>query len=141
MWEPSIEIAAQALGSNAIVFQQDSVYREVFNLHSTAEKLKDPAIRKQIVAYVKALTKAENVFTSKPESVYSRVASATRVNEGVLKAVWPIHKFNGTLAADLLDVLVEEDIWVAKVERRNPMTRADLTALVDPSVLQEALQS
>jgi ABC-type nitrate/sulfonate/bicarbonate transport system substrate-binding protein len=40
MWEPSGELAAEALGNNSIIFQDRSVYREIFNLHSTAEKLK-----------------------------------------------------------------------------------------------------
>lgn len=40
IWEPSGELSAEALGNNSIIFQDRSVYREIFNLHSTAEKLK-----------------------------------------------------------------------------------------------------
>ncbi|RDL41631.1 Uncharacterized protein BP5553_01610 [Venustampulla echinocandica] len=141
MWEPTGELAAQALGSDAIVFQDRSVYREIFNLHSTAEKLKDPTTRKNIVAFIQALNKAEAVFNTDPQSVWPRVAAAVNMDLNILKAVWPIHSFNGTLPSDLLDVLVAEDQWVAKQDRRTAMTTADLTNLIDPSVLKEALQT
>ncbi|KAH7377487.1 hypothetical protein BKA64DRAFT_632531 [Cadophora sp. MPI-SDFR-AT-0126] len=142
MWEPTVELAAQALGgSNTIIFQDRSVYREVFNLHTTAEKLKDATTRKSIVAYVRALNQAEEVFRDTPDKVFSRVASTLNMNVTFLKAVWPIHSFNGTLAADLLDVMVEEDAWVAKVDRRSAISRADLATMIDVSVLKEALQT
>ncbi|MAD83711.1 MAG: hypothetical protein CL912_12185 [Deltaproteobacteria bacterium] len=63
MWEPTVELSAQALGANAIIFQDRSVYREVFNLYTTTEKLTDAATRKNIVAFVRALTQAEKVFS------------------------------------------------------------------------------
>jgi ABC-type nitrate/sulfonate/bicarbonate transport system substrate-binding protein len=143
MWEPTLELAIQALGSNAIVFQDRSVYREIFNLHSTAEKLNDATMRKNIVAFLKALNQAETVFATNPDSVWPRVASALSMNATVLKAVWPIHSFNGTagLPSDLLDVLVTEDQWVAKVDNRASISKADLANLIDPSVLKEALQT
>ncbi|EON96489.1 putative abc transporter substrate-binding protein [Phaeoacremonium minimum UCRPA7] len=55
MWEPTVELAAQALGSNSIMFGNQTAYREIFNLHTTAEKLKDPAMRKNIVDFIRAL--------------------------------------------------------------------------------------
>ncbi|KAK0130085.1 hypothetical protein ONS96_000620 [Cadophora gregata f. sp. sojae] len=141
MWEPTLELSAQALGANAIIFQDRSVYREVFNLHTTAEKLKDATTRKSIVAYLKALNQAEALYRDTPDKVYSRVASTLNMNVTLLKSVWPIHSFNGTLAADLLDVMVEEDAWVAKTGRRGTISRSDLATMIDDSVLKEALQT
>lgn len=140
MWEPTIEIAAEALGANAIVFQDKSVYRELFNLHSTTEKLSNPTTRKSIVTFIKALNQAEHVFNTDFGSVQSRVATAVKVDPAILKAVYPVHLFNGTLAADTLDVIIEEDQWVAKLENRATISKADLAKLVDRSVLEEALQ-
>ena len=139
VWEPSVEIAAQALGANAVVFQDRSVYRELFNLHSTTEKLSNPTTRKQIVAFIKALNQAETVFRTQFESVQARVATAVKIEPTVLKAVYPIHLFNGTLAADIIDVIIEEDKWVAKVDGRATISEGDLAKLVDRSVLDEAL--
>ena len=140
MWEPSVEIAAQALGTNAVVFQDKSVYRELFNLHSTTEKLSNPTTRKSIVAFIKALNQAEHVFNTNFDSVQARVASAVNVDPAILKAVYPVHLFNGTLAADTLDVIIAEDKWVAKVEGRATISDADLAQLIDRSVLEEALR-
>ncbi|KAH9217469.1 hypothetical protein DL95DRAFT_459374 [Leptodontidium sp. 2 PMI_412] len=141
MWEPTLELSAQALGANAVIFQDRSVYREVFNLHTTAEKLKDVTARKNIVTFIRALNQAEAEYNTTPDKVYSRVASTLNMNVTLLKSVWPIHSFNGTLAADLLDVMVEEDAWVAKTDRRSLISRTDLANLIDGSVLKEVLQT
>lgn len=138
-WEPTAELALEALGAaNAVTFSDKTIYREIFNLHSTAEKLKDPTTRANIVAFLRAIDQAEEVFTNNPSSVWPRVASALGVDAAVLKAVWPVHTFNGTIPADLMNVLVAEDKWVAGVDRRTAMTQADLSNLIDPSVLAEA---
>lgn len=144
MWEPTIQLAIESLGADkAITFQDKSIYREIFNLHSTAEKLKDPTTRKSIVAFLKALNQAESIFTKTPDDVLARVSKAVGVNVPTLKSVWSIHDFNNTqgLPSDLLDFMVAEDVWVAKQDRRTAMTRADIAGLIDDSILKEALAS
>ncbi|KAK3324504.1 hypothetical protein B0T19DRAFT_428728 [Cercophora scortea] len=141
LWEPTMQLAIDAVGAgNVVVFQDKSVYRELFNLHSTTEKLQDAKTRAQIVAFVRALAQAQKVFAAQPETIWSRVAAAVNVSADVVKAVWPVHGWTGGLPADLLDVLVAEDQWVAAVDRRAAMSRAVLADLVDGSVLKEALQ-
>lgn len=141
-WEPTVELALEALGTaNAITFSDKSVYREIFNLHSTSDKLKDPTVRKEIVAFIRALDQAEAAFTNNASAIIPRVASAMSMSVDLLKAVWPIHTFNGTIPSDLMGVLVAEDKWVAGVDGRAAMSQADLTNLVDPSILAEARNS
>jgi sulfonate transport system substrate-binding protein len=53
IWEPEPEDAIRRLGDDAIVFQDKSVYREVFNLHARAPDLADPSKRRSIVAFVR----------------------------------------------------------------------------------------
>ena len=48
IWEPEPEDAIRALGDDAVVLQDRSVYREVFNLHTTATALADPAMRRSV---------------------------------------------------------------------------------------------
>ncbi|KAK3934837.1 hypothetical protein QBC46DRAFT_68441 [Diplogelasinospora grovesii] len=141
MWEPSVQLAIDALGKeNVVIFQNRTVYREVFNLHSTAEKLQDASKRKEIVGFLQALIKAEQKFVQDPASVYPRVSAAVNVDTTVLEEVWPVHGWNtGTLPDDLLDVLVAEDQWVARTDRRTAMARDTLANLIDGSVLKEAL--
>ena len=141
IWEPSAELAVEALGANnTIVFQNRTVYREIFNLHTTKEKLDDPVARKEIVQFIRALHEAVKVFRTKPETIWSRIAPIVNTTVPILQAVWPDHSWTGPLPADLLDVLVEEDKWVAKVQKREPMPRSELTNLIDGSILKEALQ-
>lgn len=138
MWEPTLELAIEGLGSDAVVFQNKSVYRELYSLYTTAEKLKDATTRKSIVAYVKALVQTAQVFDSTPDKVIPRVASTMRMSESLVKAIWPVHDWKGGLPSDLLDVLAPEDQWVAKVDRRSAVARADLANMIDSSVLEEA---
>lgn len=137
-WETTVQLGIDLLGDDAIVFGNASVYREVFNLHSTAEKLRDPAKRRDIVAYLRALNEAERIFREDPDKIYDRVSGWVRVTVPMLKKVWPLHSFRGTLAPDLLDVLDEQDQIIARATRRQPFGRTALATLVDPSVLAEA---
>ncbi|KAF2193007.1 periplasmic binding protein-like II [Zopfia rhizophila CBS 207.26] len=137
IWEPAPELGAQALGNNAIFFQNISIYREVYSLYSTTEKLNDPAMRKNIVAFVKALNQTLDVFTNKPDSVYSTVASAVGMDASVVKDVWPEHKWTGSWGPELLDFIAEEDQWLAKQDNRQAVSKADLAKFLDTSVLEE----
>lgn len=137
-WEPTIQLAIDALGDDAVVFGNASIYREIYNLHTTTDKLRDPAKKRDIVAFVKALNQAEKVFREDPESIYPRVSQWVGVTVPMLRKVWPVHAFRGTLAEDLLDEMVIQDAWVAKQDRRQVLNRATLAALVDGSILMEA---
>jgi ABC-type nitrate/sulfonate/bicarbonate transport system substrate-binding protein len=137
VWEPAVELGAQALGNNAIIFQNESVYREVYSLYSTTEKLNNPSIRKDIVEFVRALNRTLDVFTNKPDTVYQTVASAVGMDVPTLKAVWADHKWVGSWKPELLDYLVKEDAYLARVDKRQPIPRADLVKFLDTSVLEE----
>jgi NitT/TauT family transport system substrate-binding protein len=50
-------------------------------------------------------------------------------------------EFPVRIIPDMLDVLEEEEVWVAKERNRVPRSRAELAGLIDPSVLEEALSS
>ena len=49
MWEPEAERAIAAVGSDAIVFQDRRVYRELFNLNTSTKVLADPGKKRAIV--------------------------------------------------------------------------------------------
>ncbi|WP_438003481.1 ABC transporter substrate-binding protein [Sorangium sp. So ce321] len=139
LWEPSTQLAANAIGSDAIVFQDRSLYREIVNLHSTAEKLADPEERRGIVEFVRSLASAQELYRTNPEAVWPRISDAIGIEPSVLEQVWEDERFQGTLVPDILDVLEEEEPWVAAQTGRAPRTRAELAPLVDDSVMREAL--
>ncbi len=139
LWEPSTEIAAQALGDDAVIFQDRSLYREIVNLHSTAEKLADPEKRRAIVQFVRSLIQAQAKFRDDPESIYPRIVDAIGIQQPVLEAAWHDERYGGELVPDILDVLEEEEPWVAAQTNRTPRTRSELATLVDDSIAKEAL--
>jgi sulfonate transport system substrate-binding protein len=139
LWEPTPQLAFQALGSDAIVFQNRSVYREIVNLHSTAEKLADPVKRKEIVEFVRALIKTHEAYNTKAETIWPRVGQFIGVDPKIVEAVWPIHGWRGTLAPDLVDVLKVEEAWGAAADGRRVTPAEEVEKLVDTSILKEAL--
>lgn len=136
-WEPVVELGAQAIGDNAIIFQNASVFREVYSFYSTTQKLNNPAIRKDIVEFVRALNQTLDVFRDKPESVYQWVASEVGMDVPTLKAVWDDHKWTGPWKPDLMDYLVAEDAYLARVDKRQVIPKKDLETFLDTSILEE----
>ncbi|ORY10504.1 hypothetical protein BCR34DRAFT_566787 [Clohesyomyces aquaticus] len=137
VWEPAVELGAKALGSNAVIFQNASIYREVYSLYSTTDKLSDPAKRKDIVDFVRALNKTLDVFRDKPDTVYATVASAVGMDASVVKDVWPDHKWSGTWGADLIEFLIQEDAYLAQKDRRSVVAKAELESFLDDSIIKE----
>jgi sulfonate transport system substrate-binding protein len=140
IWEPEIERAAEMVGDDAIEFQDRRVYRELFNLNTTAANLANPAKRAEIVAFVRALIRASARIAEQPQEVWPLVAASTGYDMALIEKVWHHEGYPGTLVPDLLDVMVEEDVFVARERNRAPRTRAELAKLVDDSVLREALR-
>ena len=139
VWEPQMQKASIAIGSDAIEFVDPSVYRERFNLCSTEAKLKDAATRHKIVAFVRALLVATERLRHAPQEGWLLVAEAARLDIQTIKDSWPYLAYPGTLSADLLDALIPAEAWVARETGAAPRTRGQLSQLIDVSVLREAL--
>jgi sulfonate transport system substrate-binding protein len=139
IWEPEIQLAAEAIGDDAIEFQDRRVYREIFNLHATAATLANPAKRREIVAFVRALIRATASVHERPSEVWPLVSQRTGYDVELIERVWHHEGYPGTLVTDLLDVMVEEDVYVARERNRAPRMRSELAKLIDDSVLREAL--
>lgn len=139
IWEPEPEDAIHKLGSDAIVLQDRSVYREVFNLHARATDLADPAKRRSIVAFVRAVADATAALKKNPQQYWPHVSSVTRYTHEQIGWGWPEMEFPVKIIPDMLDVLEVEEAWVANNMNRAPRSRAELAKLIDYSVLEEAL--
>jgi NitT/TauT family transport system substrate-binding protein len=138
IWEPEPEDAIEQLGDDAIVLQDRSVYREVFNLHASATALADPATRRSVIEFVRAVLDATEALENEPEPYWPHVSSVIGYSTGQIEASWPEMEFPADFVPDLLDVLEEEEVWVAKERGRTPRSREQLADLIDRSVLAEA---
>ena len=139
IWEPTPEDAIQLLGDDAVVLQDRSVYREVFNLHARASDLANPDKRPAIVAFVRAVAEATEAMQEDPESFYPLVTQYTTYSEEQITASMEEMEFPVHIIDDMLDVLETEEQWVARNNNRDPRSREELAQFIDYSVLEEAL--
>lgn len=139
VWEPAVELGIKNLGSNAVVFQNASVYREVYALYSTTAVLSDKKKRKDVVEFVRALNKTLEVFAREPEKngVFEYVAGRVGMDASVVRDVWNDHKWSGRWDGKLIEFLVKEDEYLAKVDTRQTTPRADLEKFLDTSIIDE----
>ena len=141
IWEPMIDNIARRLGDDAIEFSGKGIYREIFNLNTTAAQLADPVQRRRIVEFVRSVLKATRQLHADPEPAWTAVAKSAGYDEAVVARTWHHHRYPGALVPDLLDVMEDEEKYLARgvQPQRTPRTRAELARLIDASVLQEAL--
>ncbi|KAK4038979.1 hypothetical protein C8A01DRAFT_37097 [Parachaetomium inaequale] len=142
VWETAVELGVRALGEeNVVTFKNASVYREVYSLYTTEEKLRNAGARQRIVQFVRALNQTYDLFKGSPDKVYDMVAQTVGIDVPVLKNVWADHVWGpGSLGKDLVDYLEREDQYLAKTDRRQAFSRAELERFVDTSVYEEAMQ-
>jgi sulfonate transport system substrate-binding protein len=138
IWEPESENSAVAIGPDAIVLQDRGVYRELFNLQTSTKVLADPAKRRALVEFLKSLTAASESLRGRPQQSWPLLATKLNYTEAVIAKSWPNLRYAGSLVDDLLDVMVEEERWVAKERNRAPRTREQLSVFIDKSLLAEA---
>ena len=141
IWEPEPEDAIRRLGNDALVLQDRSVYREVFNLHARATDLADAEKRRSIVAFVRAVAGATAALKADPKRYWPHVSSITGFNLEEIGWGWPEMEFPVRIVPDMLDVLEMEEVWIAKAGNRTPRSRQELAKFIDASVLAEALSS
>ncbi|RYL98002.1 ABC transporter substrate-binding protein [Sphingobium fuliginis] len=137
-WEPEAERAALALGDNGLSIQPKGAYREIYSLNARAGTLRDPAKRKQVVAFLRELLAGCRKAEEDPGEMQAMLAERTGQNLELIRQSWHHHRFPCALPDDLLDVMVEEEQWLAKIDGRPPRDRATLSRLIDPSLLREA---
>ena len=139
IWEPEIERAKQAIGADAIQFQDRSIYRELFNLNTTAGRLADPASRHRIVALVRRIARESDAIHRDPKPAWAALHASTGYDPALIAEVWEHEGYPAALPADLLDVLEAEEAWLARQAGRPARPRAELARLIDRSVIAEAL--
>jgi NitT/TauT family transport system substrate-binding protein len=75
---------------------------------------------------------------TKPADHFPLIAKTIKHPVDVVARSWPHHAFPVAVPADMLDVMVEEEQWVARNQGREPRSRAMLASFFDASVLEEA---
>lgn len=138
IWEPESETSVAALGADAIVFQDRRLYRELFNLQTSTNVLARPEKRRALVEFLRSLISASAGLRERPREFWPVISAKENYTEAVISKSWPQLRYAGSMAGDLLDVMTEEERWVAKEKARTPRTREQLSVLIDRSLLDDA---
>lgn len=138
-FEPEPAIAMRLLGNDGIILQDRKVYREAFNLNARAPDLADPEKRRAIVRYVRAVADASKALKKDPKPYIPYISSVIGFNADEITLGWPETEFPVKIIPDMLDVMVVEEQWLAKISNRSPRSRAELAKFIDRSVVDEAL--
>src|SRR4030095_6481754 len=108
MWDPETARAALAVGDDAVILQDKSVYRELFNLNTSAKVLADPAKRRAIVEFLRSLMTATQRLQAKPQDFWPHISSKLTHPVDLLERSWPQLRFTNGIVPDVLDVLAQE---------------------------------
>jgi NitT/TauT family transport system substrate-binding protein len=130
--------AVAILGRDAVVLQDRRVYRELFNLNTSAKVLADPDKRHAIVQLLRSLITSSERLQRGPSELWPLISTKLNYSPDLIAKCWPNLRYAGGLAGDLLDVMEIEERWVAQERNRVPRTRAQLGHLIDRSLLDEA---
>jgi sulfonate transport system substrate-binding protein len=90
---------------------------------------------------VRAVADATAALKADPEPHWPHVSGITNFSVEAIEASWREMEFPVAIIPDMLEVLVEEEPWVAKQQNRGPRTREVLATFIDRSVVDEALAS
>jgi NitT/TauT family transport system substrate-binding protein len=137
MWEPESQNAVDALGADAISFQDNLIYREFFSVYSTTDVLGDPARRAQLVDFVRTLVGTTRDIQKDPTRFFPLFNKVTGHPEAQIARGWAHHNFPLAVPADLLDIVTEEEKWVAAGQQRIPRSRTELAGFIDQSIIRE----
>lgn len=138
IWEPEVENAAAAIGGDMIEFSDRKIYRELFNLNTTGAALADPERRRMIVAFTASILDASEKIRANPAVAYPLVEKASGYKQDLIARSWKHGTYPGKLMPDLLDVMADEEQWLARIDKRPARSRAELAKLIDTSVVAEA---
>ena len=138
IWEPHAQNSLEALGNDAVVLENPSVYTERFNLNTRTDVLTDPARRLVLMRFLQAIAAASARIRSRPSELIPSLAPRIDLAEKTVVAVWPQFRFPSSLSNRLRASLSEVEPWVAMAQKRQPRSRRELETLIDGSLLAES---
>ena len=140
IWEPAAERARQALGADAQVIDGPA-YQERFNLNTTTAVLADPTKRAAVIDLLRRIIGASRDIRERPEPAQQLMAKKLDVPLSLVETTWPLFRFPASISDDMLATMLEQEPWMAEKQNRPPRSREAITALIDASILREAMAS
>ena len=85
------------------------------------------------------IIRASKLVKEKPQIGHEWLAKATGYERGLIERAFPYHDYNVSIVPNHLDVLFDQDQWIAQEQGRAPRSREALSTLLDYSVYHEAV--
>jgi len=139
IWEPATQHAKEALGDDLVSFHGPGAYFLRLGANTTADRLADPVKRAEIVAFIRQVLLASRELRERPDRGAEIAARLSGFDAGLVRRCLATLEFVAHIEPDQLDVLVEQERWVAAEQGRPPRGRAELAPLIDTSAYEEAV--
>lgn len=110
--------ASEALERNAVVFQDDNSYTNMFVLAAPRNTVREHPGRVQKI--LRALIRAQEFARKQPEAAQAAVADYCGIDLAIVRRLWPGQRYAVSLDQTLLLALEEEAAWAM----RNGRTKA-----------------
>ncbi|MCX6986237.1 MAG: NrtA/SsuA/CpmA family ABC transporter substrate-binding protein [Lentisphaerae bacterium] len=112
IWNPAIKQFEKELGSNGVVFYDESIYSDMVCVSVLQEfTKKHPETIKKVL---RAIIKAETFIKEKPDESQGLVAEFFKIDKAVIVGMWNIMNFVIALDQSLLVRLEDQTRWAQK---------------------------
>jgi ABC-type nitrate/sulfonate/bicarbonate transport system substrate-binding protein len=108
-WEPHVQHAKTQLGDVTVIFANDGIYRETYNIVTTQTFAKSKP--KELNLLLQGLVRAVEYMHQNPDDSIAIVSRHIGMEANLLKAIWPDYTFQLSLEQSFLDLLNEEARW------------------------------
>ena len=88
--------------------------------------------------FVRTLVSTTRDIQKDPKRFFPLFSRVTGHPEAQIAKGWEHHNFPLAVPSDLLDIVTEEEKWVAAGQQRTPRPRAELAGFIDTSIIREA---
>ena len=92
-----------------------------------------------MVELTRHIIRASKLVKEQPQIGCEWLAKATGFDRGLIDRSFRYHDYCANIAQDQLEVLFDQDKWIAQEQGRAPRSREELSTLLDYSVYHEAL--
>ena len=133
-WNYPLTIIAQKLGGDGIVFYDQQIYTEVFNIATQQDFVK--AKPEEVKSFLRALLKAEEFVAKNPDEAQTIMAAASKVDKSLIRDVWNDFNYRVVLDQKLLLTLEDEARWAIKNKLTDKTVVPDYTSYIHSDSLR-----
>jgi NitT/TauT family transport system substrate-binding protein len=108
-WEPHVQNIKRQISDEAVIFANDGVYTETYNIVTTQSFARSKP--KELNLLLQGLAKAVDYIHENPDDSIGIVSRHISMDADILKSIWPDYTFQLSLEQSFLDLLNKEAKW------------------------------